>query len=139
MCQLKLCDGSTMQAVYFELLQIRAKAFPVPKAWTKYLSNWSLPISETLANAQILVGVDCPLLHPHDVVVRGRAVCTNSARLLKSQVTGIYLAFGYTPKKEPLATANAVQTLPRYTIGPVLKKPNHNLCIAICNATPDTT
>ena len=27
MCQLKLCDGSTMQA------------FPVPKAWTKYMSN----------------------------------------------------------------------------------------------------
>ena len=86
MCKLKLSDGSSMDAVCVESLEIRAVIMGVPKLWVKYLPNWSLPISETLAHAPILVGSDCHTLHTMGVVVKGDIVCTGNISLMASIV-----------------------------------------------------
>ena len=70
-----------------------------------------------------MIGTDCPKLHPRDVVVKGKIVCTNTARLQQSMITGKYLAFGYTNDREPSASTNSVHAQPTCTIGPALTCP----------------
>ena len=123
MCKVQLPANHTLQAICVEHLQIRAKQFRIPKVWKKYVNNWTLQVSEASTNAQILIGTDCPKLHPRDVVVKGKIVCTNTARLQQSMITGKYLAFGYTNDREPSASTNSVHAQPTCTIGPALTCP----------------
>ena len=120
MCELKLCDGSTMEAVCVTSLEIRAVSLGTPKIWAKYASQWALPVSENRVYAQILVGADCPALHPHDVFVHGDISCNGTARLMKSRVTGRYLAWGFFDRNQPMVEVKMAHIKPRITIGPAV-------------------
>ena len=70
---------------------------PVPAQWRRFQSEWSESDTSYDSNLpQILLGMDLATLHPVPVLSSDNSIIqTNTARLLKSVLTGKYLATGH--------------------------------------------
>ena len=97
MATFRLSDGVKLEAVVLKDLLIDAIDIEVPQVWDAYKDHWVNNISDyPSVDAKIIIGSDCPTLHPFNVVRRdGTPIEHKSARLMMSVLSGKYLAMGH--------------------------------------------
>ena len=73
----------------------------LPKEFLRYSDNWSEQLNDCeYVTAQILIGSDKAILHPHDVLNEsGLPVESDNAWLKRSKLTNKYLVHGHNNAK----------------------------------------
>ena len=90
-------NNNLFTCIVVKSLNVDSPCMPVPKHWMKYREQWSE--QDTIydnALPQILLGSDLAVLHPVPALGKdGETIQTISARLLKSVLTGKFIATGW--------------------------------------------
>jgi len=87
----------TFSCILVKNLHVDSRTMPIPRAWENYRDNWiEQDNDENEMLPQILIGSDRATLFPRPVIgLDNKVVETNTARLLKSVVSGKFLAHGF--------------------------------------------
>ena len=90
-------NNKEFRCIVVKSLSVDTRCMPVPSLWTEYQQMWAEQDTIFYHNLpQILLGSDKVTLHPLPAIgVDGLPIQTSSARLLKSTLSGKYIATGY--------------------------------------------
>ena len=97
MATLELSAETKIEAIVLTDMNIDAREIEIPEPWHTYRHHWVNNTSHyPSVDAKILLAADCAILHPYNVVNNdGMPIEYKGARLMRSQLSGRYLAFGY--------------------------------------------
>ena len=136
-------NDTKFSCILVKSMHMDSRTMPIPSVWEQYRGNWiEQDTDDDRMLPQILVGSDKATLFPRPVIgANHNVVETSTARLLKSVVSGKYLAHGFDPpahqiqlcEDDPARVTHAASVQFSHSAGGVTKP-----CSVTDSVTPPT-